>query len=170
MKKATLLLTLLLISNIGISQNKQGGSDPISGIDIIIKKDPASKPIINTDNNPWIDKVNKLELEYLNLKAREIQQNFSKQDLSSLKTKDDVLKVYANFLQRAIKHKSHNLNKKEDPAVIIFNDCPACFPFEIILNGGKGRPIINNENNNPNIKVEKNKAVKKTEIIKKKKQ
>jgi len=102
MKKATLLLALILISAIGFSQNKIGGNDPIEGIDIIIKKNPGSKPIINTENNPLIDEVNKLELEYLNLKAKEVQYGFGNQDFTKLKTKDEVFKEYIAYLQNKI--------------------------------------------------------------------
>ena len=65
MKNVTLLLALLLISTIGFSQNKIGGDDPIEGIDIIIKDIPRSKPIVNTEKNPLIDRINKLEEIYL---------------------------------------------------------------------------------------------------------
>jgi len=102
MKKATLLLALILISTIGFSQNKIGGDDPIPGIDIIIKKNPGSKPITNPENNPLIDEVNKLELEYLNLKAKEVQYEFGNQDFSKLKTKDEVFKEYITYLQNKI--------------------------------------------------------------------
>jgi hypothetical protein len=37
---------LLFMSTLGFSQNKIGGSDPISGIDIIIKTNPGSKRIM----------------------------------------------------------------------------------------------------------------------------
>ena len=105
MKKATLLLTLILISTIGFSQNKIGGNPPIEGIDIIIRKNPASKPLPNPGNAPLIDQINKLEFEYLNLKAIEIQNNFAKQDLSKLKTKEDVYKAYINYLSKIKKQK-----------------------------------------------------------------
>ena len=65
MKKATVLLALILISTIGFSQNKIGGNDPIPGIDIIIKKNPGSKPIVNTENNPLITQANDLKEIYL---------------------------------------------------------------------------------------------------------
>ena len=86
MIKVILVLGVVLISSFGFSQNKIGGNDPIKGIDIIIKKDPGSQPISNTENNPLIDQINKLESEYLNLKAKEAHNNFAKKDLSKLKT------------------------------------------------------------------------------------
>ena len=104
MKKATLLLTLILISTIGFSQNKIGGNDPIEGIDIIIRNNPASRPIPNPENDPLIDQINKLELEYLNLKAIEIQNSFANQDLSKLKTKEEVFKAYIKYLETVKKH------------------------------------------------------------------
>ncbi|AUC84253.1 hypothetical protein CW731_02585 [Polaribacter sp. ALD11] len=76
MKKKTLLLVLTLVSTFAFSQNKQGGSDPISGIDIIIKKNPGSQPIVNKENNPLISQINKLETEYLNLELSEVQKSF----------------------------------------------------------------------------------------------
>ena len=103
MRNATLLLALILISTTGFSQNKIGGNDPIGGIDIIIKKNPGSQPIINTGNNPLIDEINKLELEYLNLKAKEVQYNFGAQDLSKLKTRDEVFKEYISYLKKVLK-------------------------------------------------------------------
>ena len=102
MKKATLLLALLLISTIGFSQNKIGGNDPISGIDIIIKENPASRPIINTGNDPLIDEMNRLEYDYLNLKAKEVQNGFANQDLTKLKTKDETFKEYIAYLKKKI--------------------------------------------------------------------
>lgn len=65
MKKSTLLLVLFFISTLGFSQNKQGGDDPIPGIDIIIKKDLSSQLLPNPGNDPLIDQMNKLEFEYL---------------------------------------------------------------------------------------------------------
>jgi hypothetical protein len=111
MKKVTLLFALLFISTIGFSQNKIGGNDPIAGIDIILKKDPSSKPIINTENNPLIDEVNKLELEYLNLKAKEVQYGFGNQDLSKLKTKDEVFKEYITYLKKKIAEEKPKVTK-----------------------------------------------------------
>ena len=104
MIKVILVLGVVLISSFGFSQNKIGGNDPIKGIDIIIKKDPGSQPISNTENNPLIDQINKLESEYLNLKAKEAHNNFAKKDLSKLKTKDEVFKAYIAHLSAEIKN------------------------------------------------------------------
>ena len=103
MKNGILVLGMILISTLGFSQNKMGGNDPIEGIDIIIKKNPGSKPIVNTENNPLIDQINKLEVAYLNLKAKEVQNNFAEKDLSKLKTKDEVFKAYIAHLSMKIK-------------------------------------------------------------------
>ena len=111
MKKTTLLLASILISTIGFSQNKQGGNDPIPGIDIIIKRDPGSQPIKNTENNSLIDEVNKLELEYLNLKAKEVQYGFGNQDLTKLKTKDEVFKEYIAYLKKKIAEETPKVTK-----------------------------------------------------------
>lgn len=97
MKKILFLFAFTLFSTTAFSQID--GSDPNSGIDII-KVNPASKPIINTDNNPLIDEINRLTLEYLNLKAKEIQHEFFSQDLSKLKTKDDVFEGYIAYLKK----------------------------------------------------------------------
>ena len=78
MKKETLLIILFLITTLGFSQNKINDHHPTKGIDIIIKKESGSQPIINTENDPLIDKINKLESQYLNLKTKEIQQGFLK--------------------------------------------------------------------------------------------
>ncbi|TXD49299.1 hypothetical protein [Polaribacter sp. IC073] len=110
MKKKTLLLILILVSTFVFSQNKQGGNDLISGIDIIIKKNPGSQPIVNKENNPLISQINKSEFEYLNLKAREVQNNFAKQDLSKLKTKEEVLKAYITYLSIEIKELQIKIN------------------------------------------------------------
>jgi hypothetical protein len=118
MKKATLLLALILISTIGFSQNKQGGNDPISGIDIIVKclcPEPPdcmcenSKPQIpNPTNDPLIVEINALEYKYRGLRAKQIRVEFN----STLKeniNKESVLKKYASFLQKGINiHSSSN--------------------------------------------------------------
>ncbi|MCH3884902.1 hypothetical protein [Tenacibaculum aquimarinum] len=66
--------------------------------------------------------MNKLEFEYLNLKANEIQNSFAKQDLSKLKTKEEVYKAYIAYLKKKItketggkenKVKSSGLSKTE---------------------------------------------------------
>lgn len=115
MKQTTLLVALILIATIGFSQNKIGGNDPIGGIDIIILKDPSSQPIVNKENNPLIEEVNKLELEYLNLKAKEVHYGFANQDLSKVKTKDDVFKEYIAYLQKVLKSEKIRLsNLKTD--------------------------------------------------------
>jgi type III secretory pathway component EscR len=125
MKNVTLLLTLFLISAFGFTQTKQSIDDPNSGIDIIVKRNLANQPIKNPKNNPLIDQINKLESEYLNLKAKEVQQKFSKQDFSNLKTRDEVLKVYIKYLEKNIerseykriperlRHKNRTMLKKE---------------------------------------------------------
>ena len=120
MKKATLLLVLLFISTLGFSQTND---DPIHGIDAILKRgvqdnnsqkkqgDPNANKydlvtdlyqIINTENNPLIDQINKLELEYLNLKAKQVQYGFANQNLSELKTKDEVFEAYVAYLKKEI--------------------------------------------------------------------
>ena len=104
MKKGTLLLVLLFISTLGFSQNKIGGNTPVEGIDIILKEALGSLPLPNPGNDPLIDQMNKLEFEYLNLKANEIQNSFAKQDLSKLKTKEDVFKAYIKYLSKVNKH------------------------------------------------------------------
>lgn len=66
--KNLLLLSSLFIFSIAYAQdyqNKQGGNDPIEGIDIIIKKKYASWPIKNPNNNPQIHQINELEEQYL---------------------------------------------------------------------------------------------------------
>lgn len=37
----------------GINLNKQGGDDPIPGIDVILKRDPSSQPVISTQTNEF---------------------------------------------------------------------------------------------------------------------
>ena len=111
MKKGILLLVLLFITTLGFSQNKIGGDDPIPGIDIIIKKNPASKPLPNPENDPLIDQMNKLEFEYLNLKAKEVQYGFANQDLSKLKTKDEVFKEYIAYLKKKIATEKPKIEK-----------------------------------------------------------
>ncbi|AUC85413.1 hypothetical protein CW731_08980 [Polaribacter sp. ALD11] len=112
MKKIILLLAPILISTLGFSQNKIGGNDPITGIDIIIKEDPGSQRTVNAENNPLITEINKLEFEYLNMKAREIQYGFANQDVSKLKTKNEVLKAYIAYIQKAIKSDKQLMKKK----------------------------------------------------------
>lgn len=119
MKKATLLIVLILISTIGFSQNKIGGDDPISGIDIIIKKNPGSKPIVNTGNNPLIDEINKLEFQYLNLKANEIHDSFKTEFYrieghqgKEFKSENDVFKAYISYLKKRISKQSGVIEKQ----------------------------------------------------------
>jgi hypothetical protein len=108
MKKISFLLVLLIISTLVYSQNKKEGNDAIDGVKIITSKDRGSRGIKNTDNNPLINKINKLETAYLNIKATELQQNFSAQDLSKLKTKDEVYQSYINYLQEKVEKSSHS--------------------------------------------------------------
>lgn len=103
MKKATVLLALLFISTFGFSQNKISEYDAVSGFNLIVKQDLGSQPIINVDNDPLIDEINKIKTEYLNLKIREIHNGFAKEDLSSLKTKDQVLKAYSAYFKKVMK-------------------------------------------------------------------
>jgi hypothetical protein len=111
MKKGILLLVLLFITTLGFSQNKIGGNDPIPGIDIIIKKNPGSQPLPNPGNDLLIDQMNKLEFEYLNLKAKEVQYGFGNQDLSKLKTKDEVFKEYIAYLKKKISEEKSKVVK-----------------------------------------------------------
>ena len=111
MKKATLLLVLLFITTLGFSQNKIGGDDPIPGIDIIIKKDPGSQPLPNPGNDPLIEQMNKLEFEYLNLKASQIQNEFANKDLTKLKTKEEIYKAYIAYLKKKITEEKPKMTK-----------------------------------------------------------
>ena len=120
MNKSILLLVLLFISTIGFSQINV---DSIPGIDTILKRavqDNNSQKklsdlnarefdlgadyqqIKNTENNPLIDEINTLELEYLNLIAKQVQYGFADQNLSELKTKDEVFKAYVAYLKEKI--------------------------------------------------------------------
>lgn len=120
MKKSFLLLVLLFISTLGFSQIKV---DSITGVDLILKRDvqdnnsqmkqgdlntnkydldTALHQIKNAENNPLIDEINKLELEYLNLIAKQVQYGFADQNLSELKTKDEVFKAYVAYLKEKI--------------------------------------------------------------------
>lgn len=120
MKKAILLLVLLFISTIGFSQINV---DSIPGIDTILKRDVQDnnsqkklsdlnarefdlgadyQQIKNTENNPLIDEINTIELEYLNLIAKQVQYGFADQNLSELKTKDEVFKAYVAYLKEKI--------------------------------------------------------------------
>jgi hypothetical protein len=81
---------LLFMSTLGFSQNKIRGNVPTSENEIklidgdfmlaniqlklktINKRENSSDSIKNTKNNPLIDQINKLELKYLNLKAKEL--------------------------------------------------------------------------------------------------
>ena len=111
MKKATLLLVLLFITTLGFSQNKIGGNDPIDGIDIIIKEDPGSRPLPNPGNDPLIEQMNKLEFEYLNLKASQVQNEFANKDLTKLKTKEEIYKAYIAYLKKKITEEKPKLAK-----------------------------------------------------------
>jgi len=111
MKNVTLLLALLLISTIAFSQNKIGGDDPIPGIDIIIKKNPGSKPLPNPEKDPLIDQMNILEFEYLNLKANQVQNEFANNDLTKLKTKEEIYKAYIAYLKKKIIEEKSKLTK-----------------------------------------------------------
>tara|TARA_B110000305_G_scaffold51973_1_gene56819 strand:+ start:334 stop:606 length:273 start_codon:yes stop_codon:yes gene_type:complete len=81
---------LLFMSTLGFSQKKMGGNVPTSENEIklidsnfmlaniqlklktINNRENSSDSIKNTKNNPLIDQINKLELKYLNLKAKEL--------------------------------------------------------------------------------------------------
>ncbi|TYC07974.1 hypothetical protein ES677_14695 [Bizionia gelidisalsuginis] len=114
MKKATLLLTLLLISTFGFSQNKGIAESQMvldsNSIDTIVK-DQDNKPIPIPEKGTLIDQMNKLELEYMNLKANEVQNSFAKQDLSKLKTKEEVFQMYIAYLEKSIQSDSNETPK-----------------------------------------------------------
>lgn len=94
MKKNTLLLALLIISSFGFSQDKSNIDDAF------LRRFPSiSQPLSNLENINLIDKTNKLECEYLNLKAKEVQYEFVNQDLIKLKTEEEVFKAYINYLK-----------------------------------------------------------------------
>ncbi|MCL5246688.1 hypothetical protein M4I21_12760 [Cellulophaga sp. 20_2_10] len=98
MKKATLLLALLFITNFGFSQNK----DKIGQELLDVPMGEMTRNIKNPEKNPLIDQISELEFEYLDLKANEIQNSFAKQDLSKMKTKEEVYKAYIAYLKKKI--------------------------------------------------------------------
>lgn len=107
MKKNTLLLALLIVSSLGFSQDKSNIDDAF------LRRFPSiSQPLINLENITLIDKTNTLEREYLNLKAKEVQSEFANQDLSKLKTKDEVFKAYIAYLKKKISEEEKELKKQ----------------------------------------------------------
>lgn len=110
MKKNTLLLALLIVSSLGFSQDKSNIDDAF-----LRRFSSISQPLINLENITLIDKTNTLEREYLNLKAKEVQSEFANQDLSKLKTKDEVFKAYIAYLKKKISEEEKELKKQGDP-------------------------------------------------------
>ncbi|WP_189663100.1 hypothetical protein [Polaribacter sp. IC073] len=55
---------------------------------------------MNSEKNPLSTRINKLEFEYLNIKAREIQYDFANQDVSKLKTRNEVSKTDTTYIQK----------------------------------------------------------------------
>lgn len=121
MKKIIFLFALTLFSTTAFSQ--LDGSGPNSAINII-KVDPASKPITNTNNNPLIDEINRLTLEYLNLKAEEVQYGFTTQDLSKLETKDDVFREYIIYLKKKIESDKSQMMKRNEENILKYFKVP----------------------------------------------
>ena len=121
MKKIIFLFALTLFSTTAFSQ--LDGSGINSAIDII-KVDPGSKPIINTNNNPLIDEINRLTLEYLNLKAEEVQYGFTTQDSSKLETKDDVFREYIIYLKNKMESDKSQIMKKNDENILKYFKVP----------------------------------------------
>lgn len=130
MKKETLLVVLLFISTLGFSQTD---ADPIPGIDTILKRDGQDNnsqkkqgdpnahkyhfdtdlyQIMNPENDPLIDQINKLEFEYLSLKAKQVHYGFANQDLMELKTKEEVFKAYVAYLENKISEEKSILQKE----------------------------------------------------------
>ena len=128
MKKGTLLLVLLFLSTLGFSQNKAIADAQMAldsnSIDTIVK-DRENKPIPNPGNDPLIDQINKLEIEYLKLKASyrhrgmlptgETASSLSRPDTTS---KNEVFKAYIKYLKKKIKEEKHKGNLLEFDAEI----------------------------------------------------
>lgn len=121
MKKIIFLFAFTLFSTTAFSQ--LDGSGPNSAIDII-KVDPGSKPIINTNNNPLIDEINRLTLEYLNLKAEEVQYGFTTQDSSKLETKDDVFREYIIYLKKKMESDKSQMMKRNEENILKYFKVP----------------------------------------------
>lgn len=112
MKNLTTLLTILFICTVGFSQNKIGGDNPKIGQQLLdVPMGDMNRSIKNPEKNPLIDQISELEFEYLNLKAKEVQYEFINQDLTKLKTKDEVFKEYINYLKKKITEIKPKLTK-----------------------------------------------------------
>jgi hypothetical protein len=98
MKKTTLLLALILISTIGFSQKND---DDYRGRMTVFLA-PLKFEYPNPENNPLIDKMSKLESEYMILKVKQVKNKFANKDLTKLKTKDELLKEYIAYLKKKI--------------------------------------------------------------------
>lgn len=66
---------------------------------------PRPKP---NHSNPLIDEINKLENEYLNLKAKKVHAEFTNKDLTKLKTQDEVFQQYIAHLKKKIAEEAQN--------------------------------------------------------------
>ena len=120
MKKEAFLLVFILISTLVFSQKKEN----IDGIEIVKHKNTTTlkgvgdrfnghsfiSTIRNNKNNPLINQIDKLELEYLNLKAKQIRNSFKNEFYrieghqgKTSKSKDDVFEAYINYLAIEIK-------------------------------------------------------------------
>ncbi len=121
MKKIIFLFAFTLFSTTAFSQ--LDGSGPNSAINII-KVDPGSKPITNTNNNPLIDEINRLTLEYLNLKAEEVQYGFTTQDSSKLETKDDVFREYIIYLKKKVESDKSQMMKRNEENILKYFKVP----------------------------------------------
>lgn len=70
--------------------------------------------------------MNILEFEYLNLKANQVQNEFANNDLTKLKTKEEIYKAYIAYLKKKIIEEKSKLTKT------ISYDLATCNRKEII--------------------------------------
>lgn len=104
MKKIAFLLPLLLVSASGFGHDHQAKKVAIKaapGIDVIMC--PADIPTCqgfrkNPENNPLIAKINKLEIDYLNLKSLEIQKSFAAKNRQKTKSQGGIFQAYLKHL------------------------------------------------------------------------
>jgi|GEM_PF-2758905 len=104
MKHTALLLPLLLMSASGfghIDQAKKVAIKSAPGTDIIVC--PADTQSCqgfrkNPDKNPLIAEINKLELDYLNLKSLEIQNSFAAKPRAKIESQGGVFQAYLKHL------------------------------------------------------------------------
>ena len=120
-KAITILLVILFISTISFSQEKRG--NPRIGQELLDV--PMGDMISEMVIKPEVSKeINELELKFMNLKLAQFQQQFAKQDVSSLKTDEEIYNEYVTYLENKIAEEKDKLDPEQQQ--MFLKMCDGC--------------------------------------------